>query len=125
MNYRAEKKSVLLGALFNDLTTTIVAALGAYTVIHHGSAAVGAYAQRGNGSKVVRTSFVSSLLGEFVFRMCHCLYLLIVLFAFKKSFQSGERAVRGSLLVPTLPATQKPDGVGIAFPFRMDSLQGQ
>ena len=67
----------LLCALHDDLTTAVVAALRADTVIHHGGAAVRADAEGGNGSVVVRSSLVSSLLGEFMFRMCHNLYFLV------------------------------------------------
>ena len=63
----------LFGALFDDLTTAVEAALRANAVIHYGGAAVRAYAEGGNRSEVVGTAFVSSLLGELVFRMCHCL----------------------------------------------------
>ena len=75
----------------------------------------------------MRATLVSSLLGEFVFRMCHGSLFLIVLFAVKKSFQGGERAVRLSLslLVLSLLMAQKPDGVGIALSFRMHPLHGQ
>jgi hypothetical protein len=63
-------------------------------VIHHGGAAVRANAQSGYGSEVVRTAFVSSLLREFVFRMCHCLLFLIVYLLSKSPF----RAANGLLL---------------------------
>ena len=61
----------LFGALFDDLPATVVAAFRAYAVIHHRCATVGANAQGRYGSEVVGTALVSSLLGEFVFRMCH------------------------------------------------------
>lgn len=80
----------LLCALDDDLTTAVVAALRADTVIHHGGAAVRAYAQRGNGSKVVRATLVSSLLGEFVFRMCHNVYSLFVHYSFKSPFRAAN-----------------------------------
>ena len=76
----------LLCALDDDLTTAVVAALRAYTVINHGSAAVRAGSQGRNGSVVVRSSLISPLLGEFVFRMCHC-YLYLIIFFVKQSFQ--------------------------------------
>ena len=63
----------LFSALDDDLTATIVAALRADAVIHDGGAAVRADAQGRDRSEVMRSSLVSSLLGEFVFRMCHCL----------------------------------------------------
>ena len=62
----------LLGALYDDLTTSVVAALRAYTVIHYRCAAVRAGCQGRYRSEIVGTPLVSSLLGEFVFRMCHC-----------------------------------------------------
>ena len=74
------KKERLLCALFNDLTAAIVTALRADTVIHHSGAAVRAYAQSGNGSEVMSTTLVSSLLRDFVFRMCHCLYFLMFIY---------------------------------------------
>ena len=62
----------LFSALDDDLTAAVVAALRADAVIHHRGAAVGAGCQSGDGSEIVGTPLVSSLLGEFVFRMCHC-----------------------------------------------------
>ena len=62
----------LLCALDDDLTTAVVAALRADAVIHHRGAAVRADAEGRDRSVVVRSSLVSPLLGEFVFRMCHC-----------------------------------------------------
>ena len=115
----------LLCALDDDLTTAVVAALGADTVIHHSGAAVRADTEGRDRSVIVRSSLVSPLLGEFVFRMCHNYLSLFCLFFVKKSFQSGERAVRiASLLVLRL-MTQKPDRVGVALPFRVDPLHGQ
>ena len=61
----------LLCALDDDLTTAVVAALRADTVIHHSGAAVRADAEGRDRSVVVRSTLVSPLLGEFVFRMCH------------------------------------------------------
>ena len=61
----------LLSALDDDLTTAVVAALRADTVIDHGGAAVRADAEGRDRSVIVRSSLVSPLLGEFVFRMCH------------------------------------------------------
>ena len=75
MSFRLRLKAEwrnLLSALDDDLTTSVVAALRADAVIHHGCAAVGAGCQGGYRSEVVGTPLVSSLLGEFVFRMCHC-----------------------------------------------------
>jgi len=63
---------VLLSVLDDNLTTSVVTALRAYTVIHYRCSAVGASCQCGDGSEVVCTTLVSSLFGEFVFRMCHC-----------------------------------------------------
>ena len=82
MNYEAflkYEKSALFGALYNDLTATIVTALRADTVIHDGSTAIRANAEGRNSRVVMRSSLVSSLLGDFVFRMCHCLSFLIVI----------------------------------------------
>jgi hypothetical protein len=90
------EKELLFGALFNDLTATIVTALGANTVIHHSGSAVGAYAQSGNGSEIVGTTLVSSLLGDFVFRMCHCLYFLIVYFSSKSPFRAANGLFAGA-----------------------------
>ena len=53
---------VLLGVLDDDLTTSVVTALRAYTVIHHGSAAVGAGGEGRDGSEIVSTTLVSALL---------------------------------------------------------------
>ena len=62
----------LLSALDDDLAASVVTTLRAYAVIHHRGAAVGAGGQGRYRSEIVGTPLVSSLLGEFVFRMCHC-----------------------------------------------------
>ena len=115
----------LLCALDDDLTTAIVAALRADTVIDHGGAAVRADAEGGNRSVVVRSSLVSPLLGEFVFRMCHSYLFLFCLFFIKKSFQRCERAVRFASFLVLALLTQKSDGVGVAGPVGVDPLHGQ
>ena len=72
LNYEAIiGRGGLLGALLDDLTTSVVTALRADVMIHHGRTAVGASCQSGDRSEVVSPSLVSSLLGDFVFRMCH------------------------------------------------------
>jgi hypothetical protein len=48
--------------LYEYLTAAIIAALGAYPVIHDGGAAVRAGRQRGNGSEIVGTTLVPALL---------------------------------------------------------------
>ena len=112
----------LLSALDDDLTTAVVAALRADPVIHHRGAAVRADAEGRDRSVIVRSSLVSPLLGEFVFRMCHS-YLSLFCFIFvKKSFQRGKRAVRFSSLLVHRLLTQKPHRVGVALPFRVDPL---
>ena len=64
--------SVLLGVfLDDDLTSPVVTALRTNAVIHYRSSAVGAGCEGRDGSKVVGTTLASSLLREFVFRMCH------------------------------------------------------
>ena len=57
--------------LDNNLTAAIEAALRANSVIQYCSTAVRAGCKSGNGGEVVRTPAVSSLLGDFSFRMCH------------------------------------------------------
>ena len=66
------EKGVLLGALLYDLTSAIVTALGADPVVDYSCTAVGAGGKCRDGGEIVSTPLVSSLLGEFVFRMCHC-----------------------------------------------------
>ena len=66
-------RKVLLSALDDDLTTSVVTALRADPVVHNGSTAVRADTEGRNRSEVMRSSLVPSLLGEFVFRMCHVL----------------------------------------------------
>ena len=66
---RDREDAGLLRALDDDLTATVVTALRADAVIHHRCAAVGA--EGGNGREIVRSSLVPSLLGDFMFRMCH------------------------------------------------------
>ena len=61
----------LLSVLDDYLTSAIITALGANAVIHHCCAAVRASRKCRDGSEIVSTTLVSSLLGEFVFRMCH------------------------------------------------------
>ena len=67
----SKRKRRLLGALLDNLTTSVVAALRAYSVVHDGRTAVRAGGEGRNRSEIVSSSLVSSLLGEFVFRMCH------------------------------------------------------
>ena len=62
----------LLRTLYDDLTTAVVAALRAYAMIDHGCATVRADGEGRNRSEIVGSPLVSSLLGEFVFGMCHC-----------------------------------------------------
>ena len=71
---------LLLGVLYDDLTSAVVAALGTYPVVDDRCAAVGASGKGRYGSEVVRTPFGCSLVREFVFRMCHCFIILILLF---------------------------------------------
>ena len=80
----SKKKKRLLGALLDDLTTSVVAALRANVMIHHSRTAVRASGQSRYRSEVVSPSLVSSLLGDFVFRMCHIKYLLILFYLSKK-----------------------------------------
>ena len=74
----------LLCALHDDLTTAIVSALRTYPVVHNGSAAIGANAQRRNRSMVVSSPLVTSLLGDFVFRMCHFVIVFKISFPLQK-----------------------------------------
>ena len=76
MNYEAvtaglSRRVRLLSALDDDLTAPVVAALRADAVIHNRGAAVGAGCKGRYRSEIVGTPLVSSLLREFVFRMCH------------------------------------------------------
>ena len=50
-------------------------------MIDHGSAAVRASGEGRDGGEVVRTTLIPSLLGKFVFRMCHCYSVFKLLFA--------------------------------------------
>jgi hypothetical protein len=68
---RDREDAGLLRALDDNLTATVVTALRADAMIHHGCTAVGAGAEGGNGREIVRSSLVPSLLGDFMFRMCH------------------------------------------------------
>ena len=70
--FRAAETLELLSALDDDLTAAIVTALRADAMIHHGCTAVRADAQGRDGSEVMRSSLIPSLLGDFMFRMCHC-----------------------------------------------------
>ncbi len=65
------EKGVLFGALFYDLTSTIITALGANPVVDDSCTAVRAGGKCRDGGEIVSTPLVSSLLGELVLRMCH------------------------------------------------------
>ena len=62
----------LLSVLDDDLTASVVTALRADTVIDHGRAAVRAGGEGRDRREIMRTALVTTLLGKFVFRMCHC-----------------------------------------------------
>ncbi len=74
----------LLCALHDDLTTAIVSALRTYPVVHYGCSAVGANAQCRDSSMVVSSPLVTSLLGDFVFRMCHFVIVFKLSFLLQK-----------------------------------------
>jgi len=79
LNYEAIEISrliILLSALLDDLTTSVVAALRADSVVEDGCTAVRAGAQGRDRSEVMGSSLVSPLLGDFVFRMCHVVIFL-------------------------------------------------
>ena len=59
-------------SLVDYLTSTIETAFGANVVIHYSRTAIGAGCQLRNDSLVVGSSFISALLGDFSFGMCHC-----------------------------------------------------
>ncbi len=91
----------LLSLLDDNLTAAIVAALRANVVIHYSSAAVRASCQCRHGSYVVGSSFVSALLGDFSFRMCHFILLLFFNY-YSCSFNKFLRPLNGVL--PTAAA---------------------
>ena len=62
----------LLSVFDNDLTASVIATLRADTVIDHSRAAVRAGGEGRDRREIVRTALVTTLLGKFVFRMCHC-----------------------------------------------------
>lgn len=98
----ARKGRGLFGALSHDLTAAVVAALRAYPVVHYGSTAVRAYAQGGDGSEIVGPSLVSSLLGELMFRMCHCCILLKYYCFLSKSPFSAENGLSSEVSCASL-----------------------
>ena len=109
----------LLCALDDDLTTAVVAALRAYSVVDDGRTAVGAGGEGRNRSEVMRPSLVSSLLGEFVFRMCHNKLSLKFYFSFNKSFSAakglsataaGSSAASSECRYFTVPGSHSPSG---------------
>ena len=87
---------VLLLVAFGDGEfTAIVAALGAYVVIHNRCAAVAAGAQLCGLQRVVRSSFGRSRLRESVFWMWHIITFLIYYF---NCFSASHRGSMSSLL---------------------------
>ena len=104
----------LSDSLVDYLTSAIKSALGANVMIHNGCTAVGTGCQLRNDSLVVGSSFISALLGDFSFRMCHCKLFLIV-FAFQQLLKVTER---GFCSGPR--NTQILLDVGIALSLRMD-----
>ena len=63
--------------LLNNLTTSVVTALRTNPVIKYSRTAIRAGCESRNYSHVVCSSFVTSLFGDSVFRMCHCSIFLI------------------------------------------------
>ena len=118
-------KERLFSALLDDLTTSVVAALRADSVVEDGCTAVRAGAQGRDGSGVMRTALVSSLLGDFVFRMCHGLIFLNLYFSSKKAFESGKGILGGSVVrrrSVRLPAKIS-DGICVALSVRVDPVK--
>ena len=103
---------LLLVALGDGEFAAVVAALGAYMVIHNSCAAVAAGAQLAGFQRVVRSSFGRSRLRESVFRMWHIITFLIYLFQFFQCFPAGVDVAfgTGGVLVG-----EKPDHLGVAF----------
>ena len=90
----------LLGALLDDLTTPVVTTFGADVVIHHRRTAVGAGREGGNRSEIVGSSLVSSLFGDFVFRMCHSSLLFYCFILQRLSFSSTPQGRQREKTLP-------------------------
>jgi len=69
---------LFLGAFFDSEFTSVVAALGAYMVIHDLCAAIAASRQLGALQRIVRSSLGRSGLRESVFWMWHIITFLII-----------------------------------------------
>ena len=63
--------NALLRVLHDNLTAAIIAALGTYPVVDNSRTTIRAGCEGGNGGEIMGAPLVPSLLGEFVFRMCH------------------------------------------------------
>ena len=66
----------------SGLFAAIVAAFGAYSVVKYRRTAVRAGRHRGSHRFVVRSSFISSLFRDLVFRMCHFCILIKLFYLF-------------------------------------------
>ena len=66
----------------SGLFAAIVAAFGAYSVVKYRRTAVRAGRHRGSHRFVVRSSFISSLFRDLVFRMCHFCILIKLFYHF-------------------------------------------
>ena len=95
-------------------------------MVNHSCTAIGASSQRRSSSKIMSSSLVSPLLGEFVFRMCHfILYLNYYRSVPQQAFQGCKRAVVNlplRLIRLYRTAAQVFDRVRIAETFFMNPL---
>ena len=81
---------LFLGVLFDGEFTSVVAALGAYMVVHDLCAAIAASSQLSALQRVVRSSLGRSGLRESVFWMWHIITFLIIYFKFLSASHRGS-----------------------------------
>jgi len=114
-------QDLLLGTFFDGELTTVVAALGAYMVVHNLGSAVAASGQLRFLQRIMRSSLSRTGLRESVFWMWHITIFFVYLFQLPQSFPSRVGIVGLAL---RLVAGDILRHLWVAVSFRVHVLQG-